>query len=444
MRPAELTEVPGRRLRITLPEGISGSCAMNKGFYLTLMMGSFNASPVPQRRHRRADRRAGDVDCRQPGRLPAEIHDRPQCRRSPQLQASGFFDPRQRVIIAVTVNGTTEVLMDGIITKQDLTPSSAAGKSTLTITGLDLTALMDFIDLTGIPYPAMPLFVIVELILAKYAVLGVMPVAIPPIMSLIRKSARAFPSSSRAPTTRYVTALAGTVGGVFYLDPGPQPGMSMAYWGPDLTKMFGGTQPALSINLDASTNVDSLSFSYDGTLATQLPGHHHRAELEDPDSRSRSRTSTCFKPRLGAHAPTPLKYTQLTPESRAKTRSRRRSRRSASCSTPPTSSPPAASSTCCATAASSRRASWSACAAPASLRRPVLRQERHPQHQARRIQAELHAGARRHSISIGADGERMSDGTSKYYGNYRGTVVNNIDPMQIGPHHGDGARRAAA
>ena len=31
----------------------------------------------------------------------------------------------------------------------------------LTITGLDLTALMDFIDLTGIPYPALPEFVIV-------------------------------------------------------------------------------------------------------------------------------------------------------------------------------------------------------------------------------------------------------------------------------------------
>ena len=38
-----------------------------------------------------------------------------------QMLASGFFDPRTRVIIAVTVNGSTEVLMDGIITKQDMT-----------------------------------------------------------------------------------------------------------------------------------------------------------------------------------------------------------------------------------------------------------------------------------------------------------------------------------
>src|SRR3954462_565268 len=95
------------------------------------------------------------------------------------MNSSGFFDPRRRVVIAVTVNGATEVLMDGIITKQDLTPSSAPGKTVLTVTGIDLTALMDFIDLTGIPYPALPNFLIVELCLAKYALLGVLPIAIP-------------------------------------------------------------------------------------------------------------------------------------------------------------------------------------------------------------------------------------------------------------------------
>ena len=81
----------------------------------------------------------------------------------------------------------------------------------------------------------------------------------------------------------YVNTLASKVGAVFYLDPGPTPGTSLAYWGPDLSKMFGGTQPALSINFDGTTNIDSLSFSYDGTLATQLPRHHHRAEHQDSD-----------------------------------------------------------------------------------------------------------------------------------------------------------------
>src|SRR5262249_45162482 len=68
-----------------------------------------------------------------------------------QLLNSGFFDPRKRVVIAMTLNGQTEVLMDGIITKQDVAPSNQAGQCALTVTGLDLTAMMDFIDFTGIP-----------------------------------------------------------------------------------------------------------------------------------------------------------------------------------------------------------------------------------------------------------------------------------------------------
>jgi len=224
---------------------------------------------------------------------------------------SGYFDPRTRVIIAVTVNGATEVLMDGIITKQDVTPSSQAGKSTLTITGLDLTALMDFIDLTGIPYPAIPLFVIVEAILAKYAVLGVVPMAIPTVLSLVSNPLEEIPKQSGTDYA-YVKSLAQEVGAVFYLDPGPQPGTSLAYWGPDLSRLFGGMQPALSINFDGTSNVDSLSFSYDGTLATQ-----YLVTIIEPNSKIPIPIPVpnidILKPRLSSQAPTVLKTEQLTP-----------------------------------------------------------------------------------------------------------------------------------
>lgn len=238
---------------------------MNQGFYLTLMMGSFNADPVPE----------AVIDALTSVQVSTTVGSQGGFQLKftlgknsgfAALQASGFFDPRRRVIIAVTVNGITEVLMDGIITKQDLTPSSAAGKSTFTVTGLDLTALMDFIDLTGIPYPGMPAFVAVELMLAKYVVLGVVPVAIPPPLSLINNPLEKFPKQ-QGTDYQYIQQLGHEAGAVFYLDPGPTPGQSLAYWGPDLSKMFGGTQPALSVNMDASTNVDSLSFSYDGTNA---------------------------------------------------------------------------------------------------------------------------------------------------------------------------------
>src|SRR5262249_45035487 len=144
-----------------------------------------------------------------------------------QLQKSGFFDPRHRVVIAVTVNGTTEVLMDGIITKQDFTPSSAAGKSTFTVTGIDLTALMDFIDLTGVPYPAMSASEIVNVILAKYKVLGMtasvsrtyIPVIPNPTEKIVHQQGTDY---------AFITQLASQSGAQFLLTPGPTPGKSTA------------------------------------------------------------------------------------------------------------------------------------------------------------------------------------------------------------------------
>jgi hypothetical protein len=215
------------------------------------------------------------------------------------------------VIIAVTVNGQTEVLMDGIITKQDLSVSSAAGKSTFTVTGLDLTALMDFIDLTGIPYPAMPVFVIVELILAKYLPLGVVPLAIPPPLSLICNPIQKF-MKQVGTDYAYITSLGRDYGAVFYLDPGPSPGQSMAYWGPNLTTLFGGNQPAISINLDSATTLDQISFSYDGTVVTDYYVTVIEQNSQLPIPIPLPNIDMIYPPQ-SANAPTALKITPITP-----------------------------------------------------------------------------------------------------------------------------------
>jgi len=283
---------------------------MNQGFYLTLMMGSFNASPVSQAVIDALTEVQVTSNVGAQGGFQLKFTTGPNSPLA-QMHNSGAFDPRQRVIIAVTVNGATEVLMDGIITKQDLTPSGAAGKTVLTVTGIDLTALMDFIDLTGIPYPALPMFVIVEMILAKYAVLGVTPIAIPPILALISNPLEHF-LQQVGTDYAYIKSLAGKVGAVFYLDPGPTPGRSTAYWGPDISTMFGSVQPALSINLDANSNLDSLSFSYDGTLAK-----NYLVTIIEPKSKMPIPiplpSIDLLKASNAAHAPTPLHYVQLSP-----------------------------------------------------------------------------------------------------------------------------------
>jgi len=283
---------------------------MNRGFYLTLMMGGFNASPVAQ----------PVIDALSEVTVSSTVGAQGGFQLKftlgknsvvQQMLNSGSFNPRQRVIIAVTVNGQTEVLMDGIITRQELAPSSAPGKSVLAITGLDLTALMDFIDLTGIPYPAFPEFVIVEAILAKYAVLGVVPVALPASIPTFENPLERF-IKQVGTDYAFVSNLARHTGAVFYLDPGPKPGRSLAYFGPDISKLFGGPQPAMSINLDANTNIDSLSFSYDGTLATQ-----YLVTILEPNTKIPIPIPVpnidLLKAPLAANAPTPLRSQQLVP-----------------------------------------------------------------------------------------------------------------------------------
>lgn len=183
------------------------------------------------------------------------------------LLTGGSGIPLIRVVIVVTVGGTPEVLMDGVMTNHEVTPGSDAGHSTLTVTGTDLTQVMDYIDFTGIPYPAMPPEARILVILAKYAVFGVIPMIIPSALLDVPIPTQRVPLH-RGTDLCYVKQLAEEVGYTFYLDPGPAPGTSRAYWGPDIK--VGAPQPALNVNMDAHTNVESLNFTFNSDAA-ELP-----------------------------------------------------------------------------------------------------------------------------------------------------------------------------
>lgn len=175
---------------------------------------------------------------------------------------AGYFDPMiTRVLIVVTVAGTPHVLMDGIVTRQEIAPSNDPGQSTLTVTGDDLSVLMDVVEMPFMRYPAMPEIAIVNLILVKYAVFGIIPVVIPPIFTDVPNPTKKIPSQTGTDLA-YVRLLARRHGYVFYVEPGPAPGASIAYWGPDIRLPI--PQPALNVNMDAHSNVESLSFSLDG------------------------------------------------------------------------------------------------------------------------------------------------------------------------------------
>jgi hypothetical protein len=176
------------------------------------------------------------------------------------LLTGGASIPLVRVVIVVTINGAPEVLMDGVMTDHELKPGVKDGHSTLTIKGFDLTTVMEYIDFSGIPYPAMPREARVALVVAKYAVLGMIPLVVPSILIDVPLPTGRIPRH-QGKDFAYVKQLADEVGYAFFLEPSPQPGMSFAYWGPEIR--VGVPQPALNINMDAETNIDELSFRFD-------------------------------------------------------------------------------------------------------------------------------------------------------------------------------------
>ncbi len=178
----------------------------------------------------------------------------------------GFFDPMiTRIIAMVVVRGLPQVIMDGVVTRQEVHPGNTPGQSTLTITGEDLSVLMDVVEVR-VPWPATPEVARITTILAKYAAFGIVPMVIPPPVVAVDSPTSRF-DTQEGTDRAYIRSLATQSGYVFYVEPGPLPGQSIAYFGPDIRLPV--VQPALSVNMDAETNVERISFSFDGLAKKQ-------------------------------------------------------------------------------------------------------------------------------------------------------------------------------
>ena len=130
----------------------------------------------------------------------------------------------------------------------------------------------------------------VSLLLAQYAFLGIVPVVIPPFIFTVKTPIEGWITQTETDLA-HIRGLASQNGYVFYLEPGPLPGQSLAYFGPDVRIPL--PQPALSVNMDGHTNVESLSFSLDGLARSGW--RSSRSSIRSPAAcpcRCRCRTST--------------------------------------------------------------------------------------------------------------------------------------------------------
>jgi hypothetical protein len=241
---------------------------MVKGLTLSLMLGPGVPLPAPR----------GLLDALQSVKVTNEAGETPSGfeltfqipKNSPLISlfvlAGNAAVPFFRVLLTAALSGKAEVLIDGVATQTQIAPGGAGRPAILTVQGKDLSVAMDVLPFDGMPYPAMPPAARVLLVLARYAFLGVVPKVIPTLDEPPLPTER-IPRQAGS-DLEYLRALAEEAGYIFRMEPGPAPGLSFAYWGPELH--IGAPQPALTTDSGHADNVEAISFRFDKE-GTEIP-----------------------------------------------------------------------------------------------------------------------------------------------------------------------------
>jgi hypothetical protein len=281
---------------------------MASALYLTLLAGPMEPAPVPKPLMDAFASAEVQVSATGESGFQLEFT---LSNRSPLqtffLLLAGSPVPVVRVILVATFGGLPQVLMDGVVTHHEVVPDAMQGSSRLVVTGKDLSAMMDLIDFSGLPYPGMAPDMRVVTMLAKYSMFGIVPHVVPAITSDVPVPVEQTPSQ-KGTDLAYIKQLAQDAGYVFYIESGPLPGTNQAYWGPQIK--VGVPQPALNVNMDAWTNVENLNFRYEPQTSV-MP----LVFIQEPSSKAVITIpippANPLEPPLGAFVPFPQKTEEL-------------------------------------------------------------------------------------------------------------------------------------
>jgi len=180
-----------------------------------------------------------------------------------------LLKPGARVILTVFLGAMPKVLMDGLITRQEMVPAKSPKEpTTLTLTGEDVSFAMDREE-KNVEHPAQNESVIALKLIGSYARYGMIPIVIPPFVFDVPVPTDRIPVQ-QATDLQYLQEIAKRYNYVFHVTPGPVPGTNKAYWGPDLR--IGIPQPALTVDMGSDTNVDGIEFQNEAADATKVEG----------------------------------------------------------------------------------------------------------------------------------------------------------------------------
>jgi hypothetical protein len=182
---------------------------------------------------------------------------------------SPLLHPFNRVIVTLFFQSLPHVLLDGIITRQEFSPGDIPGEARLTITGEDVSVMMD-LEEKSVEHTALHDSAIVSKLLLGYAKYGLVPKVLQPQVSEAPLPTQRTPVQLST-DLEHIRELATRNGFVFYVTPGPVVGTNTAYWGP-LIKQGEVPLKQLTCNMGSFTNVTSITAQYDALAPTQVKG----------------------------------------------------------------------------------------------------------------------------------------------------------------------------
>ena len=158
--------------------------------------------------------------------------------------------------------GIPEAVINGFVTRQEVTYAEEPGASVLEVSGLDATHLMNLQEKV-MPWPNLPDNAIAAAIFGQYAVV---PRVQPTAPLLVEPEGT---TTQRGTDIRFLKRLATRNGFECYVQPEPLSGLDMGFFQPAATGP-GRPQAVLNVNMGAETNVAEFRVSYDMTQPTTV------------------------------------------------------------------------------------------------------------------------------------------------------------------------------
>jgi hypothetical protein len=170
------------------------------------------------------------------------------------LASDDLLRPSCRIILIVFFNTAKKVLLDGIITHHQYNPSKTAGESTLTITGEDVSIMLDKDEKHTTHKGSVNSIIKNILISSDYANYGFEPrvIDVPNDDKGERKQLES--------DLKFILKCGEEYSCIFYVEPSDSPGKNIVYWGPSNRKTTGNKD--LLFNMGSSSNILSINFQY--------------------------------------------------------------------------------------------------------------------------------------------------------------------------------------